>query len=455
MSFHFLLAICSTLGSLWLAGVWQGTAMLLCAFLLVRLQPALAPRFQYRVWWVGYCLAASLPLLEWVHAAGSMQAPTGALKTAPMVLLDQRWALVFGVIWLLTSLGAVIRLAAGLWSVRRLLRSATTVEESIAEEYASLLNHGGRGSIVLYQSDEVAAPVALGYWRPAIVLPRILLASLNREQLEQVLRHEVEHLRRRDDWAALAISSVRCLFPLQFALLGFERQLRATREMACDDAVLHSASPRAYASNLAQIARSLGCRPHMHMVLHLLGPHSELRNRIEHILAARQQSAGMARRWLLAAATGLLVVPALLLESPALVGFRAGAAASPAQTSPRLTSAGLKTGPPAKFVATSQAAQPAHPSARWLRMSSAPLPHAAVFRHGTRVVRPSHLLAAASLSQPLENKDAHKDTAADPPSPILVLWNPGQGGHAMFVFALGAEAGGVDNFQQGFVLVTI
>ena len=451
-----MFSACSALGSLWFAGLWQGAAVLFAAALLLRLQPSLAPRLQYRVWCAGYCIAALLPVLEWSRAAGSLHLPIAApAAAAPWLLLDRRWALLCGGLWLLASLAAFVRLMAGLWSVRQLLQSATPVKPRNADAFGSLLKDAGRGPIALYGSDDVAAPAALGYWRPAIVLPQVLLASLDQEQMEQVMRHEVEHLRRRDDWAALCMSCVRCLFPLQLALLGFERQLRATREMACDDAVLRSAAPRAYASNLAQIAQSSARRRHLRMVLNLLGPHAELRSRVEHILAVRQQSEGMARRWLLTAAAGLLAVPSLLMQSPAMVGFYTQAAPLPLASTRLATQAAPTTTMPAQAamrLAGAKEAWPAFSPAKLVQVS-APL-HREAVRRAHAVQRAPRLLAVSRPTRPGSAVQAELAALTAAPSRVLVLWRPAHDEHGTFILAF-TSAGGKAEFSQSFVLLAI
>ncbi len=422
----FPLAVCMGLGSLWLAGAWQGTAVLVCTRLLLCLQPTLAPRLRYRVCCAGYGLAAGLPLLAGVHF-GSGRLPAFAHAAAPLVMLNQRWALLFGGMCLFASVAGGVRLAAGLWMMRRLRRSATPAPASLSEAYAGLLRHAGRGPLALYFSEEVTAPAALGYRHPAIVLPQTLAASLSREGMEQVLRHEAEHLRRRDDWAALLTGCVRCLLPLQPALSGLERQLRAAREMACDDAVLHTASARAYAENLLAIARTAGRRPGPRMVLQLHGPYRELRGRIDHILAAREQSAGLTRRSRIAAAAGLLLLPGLLMESPALVGFHADAVASSAPVTAR-----LEPLPPAKSAAAVRGA----------------LVRPATLRRGRRA-RPlaPHLLAAA----PLRSVEPVEDSP--PAFPVLVLWN-GQEGRVVLL-PLRAAMPDISGIRRSFLLLPL
>ena len=56
--------------------------------------------------------------------------------------------------------------------------------------------------------------------------------------------HEMEHLRRGDDWTNLLQKAGLVFFPLNPASFWVERRLCAERELACDDCVLRSSGAR-------------------------------------------------------------------------------------------------------------------------------------------------------------------------------------------------------------------
>ena len=94
----------------------------------------------------------------------------------------------------------------------------------------------------LCTSDEVARPSVLGFFRPRILVPPALLEALTPQELQQVVLHEMEHLRRGDDWTNLLQKIGLVLFPLNPVLVWVERRLCAERELACDDRVMQSAA---------------------------------------------------------------------------------------------------------------------------------------------------------------------------------------------------------------------
>jgi hypothetical protein len=137
------------------------------------------------------------------------------------------------------GLGAMLlRLAAGTVRARALVRRATAAD-------------GVRSSA------ECAAPLTVGWLRPVVVLPegwRRWPAA----ELDAVLTHEREHVRRRDplvQWLALLNRCVFWFHPLAWWL---ERKLSALAEDACDAAVLRRGhDPHAYSEYLIELARSV------------------------------------------------------------------------------------------------------------------------------------------------------------------------------------------------------
>jgi hypothetical protein len=137
------------------------------------------------------------------------------------------------------GLGAMLlRLAAGTVRARALVRRAAAAD-------------GVRSSA------ECAAPLTVGWLRPVVVLPegwRRWPAA----ELDAVLTHEREHVRRRDplvQWLALLNRCVFWFHPLAWWL---ERKLSALAEDACDAAVLRRGhDPHAYSEYLIELARSV------------------------------------------------------------------------------------------------------------------------------------------------------------------------------------------------------
>ena len=91
--------------------------------------------------------------------------------------------------------------------------------------------------------------------KPVVVVPGWVMQELSADELNQILLHELAHLRRWDDWTNLAQKVVKALFFFHPAVWWIEKRVSLEREMACDDAVIaETASPRAYAECLTHLA---------------------------------------------------------------------------------------------------------------------------------------------------------------------------------------------------------
>ena len=87
-------------------------------------------------------------------------------------------------------------------------------------------------------SDDVRVPTALGFFRPAVVLPSWTLRDLSPDELKVIVLHELAHLRRWDDWTNLAQKFVKAIFFFHPAVWWIDSRLALEREIACDDMVL-------------------------------------------------------------------------------------------------------------------------------------------------------------------------------------------------------------------------
>jgi beta-lactamase regulating signal transducer with metallopeptidase domain len=106
-----------------------------------------------------------------------------------------------------------------------------------------------RRRIQLLTSDAMPAPALIGLWRPAIVLPRHVLARMSRPELRLVLLHELAHVRRYDlliNWITALLSAVHWFNPIVWVVVA---RMRTDRELACDEMVLARAGKSAGAGD--------------------------------------------------------------------------------------------------------------------------------------------------------------------------------------------------------------
>ena len=185
--------------------------------------------------WIAWGPKASLPVLspESGQATAAIalpivEAPTAASVAAQSASAGQRDPINWMLGIYLTGLGVLlVRLAIGTIRANRLTSASCVV------------------------------PVTVGLLHPRIILP-----ETSREwppaQLDAVLAHEHEHVRRRDtlfQWLALLNRALFWFHPLAWWL---ERRLSGLAEEACDAAVISRGyDPRAYSEYLLDLARSV------------------------------------------------------------------------------------------------------------------------------------------------------------------------------------------------------
>lgn len=169
-----------------------------------------------------------------------------------------RSALILSV-WMAGLAAFLLRLAAGVRHMRRLVRGARPLDRGHAAAQVRMLSGklGLDRNVRLMMSRAIGSPVTWGWLRPVVLLP-CSAASWSAGRLEVVLLHELIHVRRLH-WPlqilAALTAAIHWFNPLVW-LAG--RRLQAEREMACDEGVLeHGTRPSDYATHLLEIARSL------------------------------------------------------------------------------------------------------------------------------------------------------------------------------------------------------
>jgi hypothetical protein len=117
------------------------------------------------------------------------------------------------------------------------------------------------------ESSLVSVPTAVGWLRPAILLPASAFTGLTPQQLEAVLAHELAHIRRHDYLVNVLQTGVETLLFYHPAVWWVSRQIRAEREHVCDDmAVRVTGDAMTYARALTRIERlRTAAAPHLAM----------------------------------------------------------------------------------------------------------------------------------------------------------------------------------------------
>jgi beta-lactamase regulating signal transducer with metallopeptidase domain len=111
-------------------------------------------------------------------------------------------------------------------------------------------------------STRVFTPVVAGWIRPVIILPELSLSLITRDQLRDVLVHELAHLVRRDQLVMPLQLLAKALFWPTVVIHVLNRQLICAREDVCDNFVLATRDPLSYCETLLRLAElGRGTRP--------------------------------------------------------------------------------------------------------------------------------------------------------------------------------------------------
>ena len=220
-------------------------------------------------------------------------------------------------IWAIGTFTMLIRLAFGLFRIRRLRRTATVADDSyqaICKRLAQQLNI--IRPITVCFSDRIVSPISFGWLSPSILIPR----KLNLEQFELVAAHELAHVQRLDWLTNLFSHVVGAIFFFHPIYHFLNRKLVHLRERICDDWVIQLTGARKnYAQCLLDLAR------HENRVIPLalaLNQPSQLESRIDSILKHNRRLDLKPKPRLLMLATFLLLTCLPLLSMAQLMPLR-------------------------------------------------------------------------------------------------------------------------------------
>jgi hypothetical protein len=212
-----------------------------------------------------------------------------------------------------------------------------------------------RREVRLLISRNLASPMAVGFLRPAVILPASLPERLTPEELDHVLLHELAHIARRDDWTNLAARLAAAVFGLHPVAAFALARIAKERELACDDWVVSATGEaRSYAASLTRVFE-LSRGGHELLATGMTG--SQLGDRIEELLAAgRRFTRGASLATLAVMGAALLALVVAGAQSPAWVAFAQNAPARPAPPAPPVAPA-----PPARPVVRAPRAESSSP----------------------------------------------------------------------------------------------
>jgi beta-lactamase regulating signal transducer with metallopeptidase domain len=220
--------------------------------------------------------------------------------------------------WLIIAAGRLSVLLFRVHGIRQLKQNALPADAELTHLFQQLMQKFAiKRQVALKVSTAHRSPVLLGFLHPVVLLP----AQPSPKEAGQILRHELAHVQRRDDWANLVQHVVHAVLFFHPGVWWISKRLTLEREIACDDQVLQqSGQPRAYALLLANLAGRMQERPA------LLAPGAstnkgQLQQRIDMILdTKRNTSPRLAKgRWGFITSAAALVAWVAIYAGPRVV----------------------------------------------------------------------------------------------------------------------------------------
>jgi beta-lactamase regulating signal transducer with metallopeptidase domain len=306
-----------------LNGLWFALAVAVAVWVALRITPQIGARSRHLIWWVALAVVVLSPVVpvvsRWlaeepiytdaaittVQAPGDeapepMPAPSAALEAgfepersaAPLQIDSGDWIGVAFAAWtvlVVVQLSRVFRSFRYLRALKASARPASLEDQLRFHEWCMACRVDRPARLLL--SHRIASPMAVGFFRPAIILPESLNGQLRDPELDHVLLHELAHVARRDDWTnLLARLAVGC-FALHPVALWILRRIDREREIACDDwVVAATGEARPYAESLARLFELCSVRRRELLATGMAERASQLRERIEILLGRRRNA---------------------------------------------------------------------------------------------------------------------------------------------------------------------
>jgi bla regulator protein BlaR1 len=243
----------------------------------------------------------------------------------------------FTVVWPAGSLALVL-----VWVVRwrRVAREVRTAPAVTNGPMPDVLRRLDAPRVRAVSSMRAIEPGVFGIIRPVLIWPAGIEDRLSSEQIEAVLAHEVAHVRRRDNLAALMHMLVEAVFWFHPLVWWIGARLVDERERACDEEVVRRGTePDVYAESILRTVQFYVESP-LVCVAGVTG--SDLKKRVEHIMKndAHVALSVLKRVGLSAALVAAIAIPVAIgiITSPRL----AAQIVAPAADSPTFEVASVK-----------------------------------------------------------------------------------------------------------------
>jgi TonB family protein len=190
-------------------------------------------------------------------------------------------------IWILGSLVLLIKLFHGILSLGKIKKSLEEIHDNkilkiLETAERSFTNHPRATACT---SRKIHSPLAIGIFKPLIILPHGLYKKLNDSEIRGILLHELSHVYHKDQISGIMqrlASALHWWNPIVYALSAdFSR----AREEISDNHVLLENDKKEYAECLINLAERTSLFSRLPVSTGMASPHFPLRDRVKNILS--------------------------------------------------------------------------------------------------------------------------------------------------------------------------
>lgn len=311
--------------------LWQGALIGLLTWLALSLLRNARPQARYAVACLALLACVLVPAWRLLQAIGASASPVHAEAFAPGLdiaiaaahapavpafktlaalppLPDGAlpWVVAF---WAAGVVMLALRMACGLWWVRRLRAHALADRSDWQQRLDALAQRMGIGRVVALKIvADGDSPLSAGWWKPVVLLPAALAMRMPTHLLEALLAHELAHIRRHDYLVNLLQGTVEALLFYHPVTWWLSRQIRIEREQVADDIAASALeTPRHLALALSQLDRYATPFPAFAQAAH----GGQLMSRIQQLVRPDRRTIG--------AIGGIVALPLLGLAAAGLV----------------------------------------------------------------------------------------------------------------------------------------
>lgn len=276
------------------------------------------------IYWL-WLLAALLPHAP-VPATPSFSSPTPASIHPGFAAfqIQSQWAAPLSILirgiefaYLIIVLCFLFMAAKKRLHLRWILRFTYKAPDEIEAIFRPIADSMGTRNVQLLMLSGIYSPATVGWIRPIVLLPPVC-TERGRDELTGILRHELQHIRRRDFVFTGIASFCRALLFFHPAAWYARRRLGLESEFACDLAAIGTSPERRadYAESLLSFARLQVNGEPAPWNLDFARVSSQLQVRIRSILAETRSTP----RWMLGlrAASGALLLIGFIAAAPSL-----------------------------------------------------------------------------------------------------------------------------------------